>query len=265
MRIGIIGCTGRMGRTLIQEVLNNSKAKLSGGSERAGNQFIGHDIGEVIGIGKTGFKVNDDNESLVKSSDAVIDFTTPENSLGIAELCAKYKKAHIIGTTGFSEKQKAELQKHAKKAAILLSPNMSIGVNVVMDIAEKLAALLDETYDIEIVEMHHNKKVDAPSGTALGLGHAVARGRGVKLEKKWQKVRDGVTGARKAGDIGFATLRGGDVAGDHTVMFAADGERVELTHKASNRSVFAKGAVRAAIWAKGKKPGFYSMKDVIKG
>lgn len=263
MRIGIIGTTGRMGRTLVQEVLANSKAKFSGGSEKEGNIYIGQDIGEIIGIGKLGFKVHSDNEQLIKNSDAVIDFTSPENSLNIASLCAKYKKTHVIGTTGFSEKEKATLTDCAKKTSIVLSPNMSIGVNVVLDAVERLAKILDEEYDIEIVEMHHNKKVDAPSGTALALGLSAAKGRGVKLEKNWQKVRDGVTGPRKKGDIGFATLRGGDVVGDHTVIFAADGERVEVTHKASNRSIFAKGAVRAAIWAKGKKAGLYSMKDVI--
>ncbi len=262
MKIGIIGAAGRMGRNLTKAVVE-SGCKVSGGIERKGSEFVGHDIGEVAGIGKLNLKIGDDLEKLVLASDAIIDFTSPESTLKVAELAAKNKKIHIIGTTGLSDEQKKQIEKFAKSATIVMASNMSFGVNLLAELVEKVAGILDESYDIEIVEMHHNKKVDAPSGTALMLGNSAAAGRKKKLSSVECRVRDGVTGPRKKGEIGFATLRGGDVIGDHTVIFATEGERVELTHKASDRSVFARGAVKAALWAKGKKKGLYSMHDVI--
>lgn len=263
MKIGIIGCAGRMGKTLVQEISATKGCKVSGGVERSGSPDVGRDIGENSGIGRLGIKISGNIEQLVKDSDAVIDFTSPESTVKVATLASKYKKIHIIGTTGLSEKDKESIKKSAKSATIVMAPNMSIGVNLLASLVEKVASILDESYDIEIVEMHHNRKVDAPSGTALALGNAAAAGRKVKLADVADKVRDGHTGARKKGEIGFAVLRGGDVVGDHTVMFATEGERIELIHKASSRAVFAKGAVRAALWANNKKPGLYSMKDVI--
>jgi 4-hydroxy-tetrahydrodipicolinate reductase len=264
IKIGIIGCAGRMGRMLVAEVLANKACTLAGGVEPAGSPFVGHDMAMLIGEKPCKKLVTDNVEALVKASDAIIDFTAPESTLKAAALAAKAKKIHVIGTTGFSEKQIAELRRHASKTAIVFAPNMSVGVNLLASLVRQVAgALGEDDFDIEVLEMHHSKKVDAPSGTALALGKAAAEGRKVKLEKVARRERDGVIGARPKGEIGFATLRGGDVIGDHTIIFAGDGERIELTHKASSRTIYAKGAVRAALWAKGKKPGLYTMKDIL--
>ncbi len=263
MRIGIVGAAGRMGRMNIECVLNTEGAELAGGLEVSGSPNVGADMGELVARKPLGIKVTDSQEEFLNSVDAIIDFSTPENTLALGKLTAEKGLVHIIGTTGLNAHQEELLGTYAKKARIVYAPNFSIGVNLLLSLVEKTAATLGVEYDIEVVEMHHNKKVDAPSGTALGLGKAAAAGRKVKLENVWDKVRDGHTGARKEGAIGFATLRGGDVVGDHTVMFAGDGERVELTHKASSRVVFAKGAVRAALWAGKQKSGLYSMKDVL--
>ncbi|HSV29277.1 MAG TPA: 4-hydroxy-tetrahydrodipicolinate reductase, partial [Candidatus Omnitrophota bacterium] len=195
--------------------------------------------------------------------DAVIDFTAPAATVTHAGMAAAAGKVLVVGTTGLSKDDEAKLQQAADRVPVVYAPNFSVGVNLLMALTERAASILGDDYDIEIVEMHHRHKVDAPSGTALGLGRAAAAGRGVPLDSVWCKARDGHTGARPKGEIGFATLRGGDVVGDHTVMFAAEGERVELTHKASSRAVFAKGAVRAALWAKGKPAGLYTMRDVL--
>ena len=263
-RIGIVGCGGRMGQMLVREVLDTPGAQLAGGTERLGSDRIGQDLGELVGRSKVGLAVIDDPASLFAVSDAVIDFTSPSATLIHAALAAKSGAAHVVGTTGLTAEDGAELRAVAAKTPVVWAPNMSVGVNLLLTLVEQVARALDpETFDIEIVEMHHRHKVDAPSGTALGLGRAAAKGRGVALDQVWRKSRDGVTGARPAGEIGFATLRGGDVVGDHTVVFAADGERIELTHKASSRQVFAKGAVRAALWSHGRAPGLYSMLDVL--
>jgi 4-hydroxy-tetrahydrodipicolinate reductase len=193
----------------------------------------------------------------------VLEFTSPTATLHHAELAAKHRKVHIVGTTGLEAPQIATLQRHAKQTAIVLAPNMSLGVNLLLRMVTQVARSLDPDWDIEIVEMHHRAKVDAPSGTALALGKAAADGRGVALDRVAARGRDGMTGARRRGDIGFAVLRGGDVVGEHTVVFAADGERVEITHKATSREIFARGAIRAALWAQDKPPGFYSMADVL--
>lgn len=263
MKIAIIGCAGRMGRTLVQEVHAHKETKLMAGVEQQGSVYMGKDIGILAGIGELGIAVTDDTEAAIKGSDAIIDFTQPDVTMRCAELAVTRGTAHVIGTTGLSEEQMQQLRTFAKKIPIVYAPNMSIGVNVLLSLVEKLAAALDDTYDIEIVEMHHRNKVDAPSGTALALGNVAAAGRKVKLEKVVRRTRDGYTGIRPPGEIGFATLRGGDVVGEHTVIFAGNGERIELTHKAASRVIFARGALRAALWTKGRKPGFYTMQDVL--
>jgi 4-hydroxy-tetrahydrodipicolinate reductase len=263
MKIGIVGCAGRMGRMLMEAVLGAEGCALAGGTERPGAESIGRDVGEVLGRGPLGCLIEGDPAQLFAHSDAVIDFTSPAATLAHAALAAATGKVLVVGTTGLTKADEAVLRHAAERTAIVYAPNFSVGVNLLMALTERAAAILADDYDIEIVEMHHRHKVDAPSGTALGLGRAAAAGRGVALDSVWCKSRDGHTGARPQGEIGFATLRGGDVVGDHTVMFAAEGERVELTHKASNRSVFAKGAVRAARWAEGRGPGLYTMRDVL--
>ncbi|MBL8643168.1 MAG: 4-hydroxy-tetrahydrodipicolinate reductase [Rhodospirillaceae bacterium] len=261
-KIGIVGCAGRMGRMLVQEVLATPGAVLSGGTEPAG-PLVGTDIGLLVGAKTIGVPVGSDAAQLFAACDAVIDFTVPAATLYHASLAAKTGKVLVIGTTGLGADVLAAIETAAKSAPLVYAPNFSIGVNVLFALTEKLSSTLGPDYDIDILEMHHRHKVDAPSGTALGLGEAAARGRKVKLADVARRTRDGQVGARAQGEIGFATLRGGDVVGDHTVIFAADGERVELTHKASSRGVFAKGAVRAALWARGRKAGLYSMRDVL--
>ena len=262
MKIGIVGCAGRMGRMLIQEVLRTPGAALAGGTEPAG-AAVGQDLGILVGATAAGVVVTSDTKALFAASDAVIDFTVPDATMRHAVIAGDTGKALIIGTTGLKENDQKLIELAAKRTVIVQSPNMSLGVNVLLALTEKLAATLGPDYDIDILEMHHRHKVDAPSGTALGIGEAAAKGRGVKLKDTARMVRDGQVGARPVGEIGFATLRGGDVIGDHTVIFAADGERIEITHKASSREIFARGAVRAAMWSKGKAPGRYSMRDVL--
>lgn len=262
-RIGVVGCSGRMGRMILRVLAATPACTIAGGSEAPGSAALGDDLGTLAGLGPLGMTVGDDAAALFSQCDAVIDFTTPAVSAAHAALAAQAKVAHVIGTTGMDEAQMAAIGRAATQTAIVQAPNMSLGVNVLLALVERAATVLDADYDIEIVEMHHRHKVDAPSGTALALGRAAATGRTVDLEAVAQKVRDGVTGPRRRGDIGFATLRGGDVAGDHTVIFAGEGERIELTHKASSREVFARGAVKAALWAHGQPPGLYAMTDVL--
>jgi 4-hydroxy-tetrahydrodipicolinate reductase len=263
MKIGIVGCAGRMGRMLSSEVLSTEGCTLSGGTERPGSDAVGRDLGELLGRGTLGAMVGCDAKTLIAGAEAVIDFTSPTATVFHAQLAAETRTVLVVGTTGLSPDDEAALRTAATRTAIVYAPNFSVGVNLLLALTEQAAAILGDDYDIEIVEMHHRMKVDAPSGTALGLGRAAARGRRVAIEDVWCKARDGHTGARPKGEIGFATLRGGDVVGDHTVMFAAEGERIELGHKASSRAVFAKGAVRAARWAQGQPPGLYSMRDVL--
>ena len=263
MKIGIVGCAGRMGRMLLSEVLNQDGLELAGGTESSGHEVFGEDLGMLAGAGPQGLLASDDTAALFAAADTVIDFTIPATTQGHAALATKHGTAWVIGTTGLSPEDQAAVENAAQKVAVVQAANMSVGVNVLLGLTEQAAQLLGEDYDIEIVEMHHRHKIDAPSGTALALGKAAAGGRHVDLEKKAVRARDGHTGPRDTGAIGFATLRGGDVAGDHSVIFAGDGERVELTHKASSRAVFAKGAVRAARWTGGQPPGLYSMRDVL--
>lgn len=263
MKIGIVGCTGRMGRMLVQTVLATEGAELAGGSERPGSPFIAQDPAVVAGEVPSGLKITDQAEDLFKQSDAVIDFTVPEATLTHSELAAKHGTNLIIGTTGIPADVQAKIDAAAQKIVIIQAPNMSLGVNLAFAMTEKVASMLPDDWDIEIVEMHHKHKVDAPSGTALGLGRAAAAGRGVDLDQVADKVRDGHTGARTKGDIGFATLRGGDVVGDHTVVFAIEGERFEITHKASSRVIFARGAVQGALWSASQTSGKFDMQDVL--
>lgn len=263
MKIGIVGCTGRMGRMLVREVLQSDGCVLAGGSDRPGLAEIGADMATLAGLAACGLPVGSDAGALFDGTDVVIDFTAPAATRAHARLAAETGTALVVGTTGLAAEDKALVAAAAAEVPIVLAPNMSVGVNLAFALVEKVAATLDEETDIEIVEMHHRHKVDAPSGTALGLGEAAARGRGVALDDVAVRVRDGQTGPRQPGSIGFATLRGGDVIGDHTVIFAAEGERIEISHKASDRGAFARGAVRAAQWAVGRPAGLYSMRDVL--
>ncbi|MAF96119.1 MAG: 4-hydroxy-tetrahydrodipicolinate reductase [Rhodospirillaceae bacterium] len=263
MKIGIVGAAGRMGRMLIAEVLGTGGCQLAGGTEQPGSDAIGQDLGVLIGADEQGLSIGDDARALFEASDAVVDFTQPEATMGHAALSGETGVALIVGTTGLEAPHMEALGRAAAKAAVVQAANMSVGVNLLLGLTEQVANALGEDYDIEIAEMHHRHKVDAPSGTALALGAAAAKGRGVDLNEVSDRGRDGETGPRKAGDIGFSVIRGGDVAGDHWVVFAGPGERVELTHKAGSREIFARGALRAALWTEGRAPGLYSMRDVL--
>jgi len=263
LKIAIAGAGGRMGRTLVRMVTETSGALLAGGIVSTGSPALGSDVGVLAGIDRVGLAATSDALETVRRADALIDFTTPAASVALAELSAQARIVHVIGTTGFSGADEARIRAAARHARIVKSGNMSLGVNLLARLVEKVAAALGPDFDIEIVEMHHRRKVDAPSGTALLLGDAAARGRSINLADRSVRVRDGRTGARRAGDIGFATLRGGSVVGEHAVIFAGEGERLELVHKAESRDIFARGAVRAAIWAYDKPPGLYSMQDVL--
>lgn len=256
MKIGIVGCLGRVGSILVQELRSGNHKGLT----LAGGTVLTAELRKTT---KSEFFITDDADLLFKKSDAVIDFSAPAATRKHAVLAGKHKKPLIIGTTGLSPADEKKLQLAAKTAPIIYSANMSVGVNVVLALVQQAAASLGDDWDIEIFESHHKHKVDAPSGTALALGRAAAAGRDVKLDKVADYARHGHTGARKKGQIGFSVARGGDVVGDHTVYFYAEGERVELTHIATNRALFARGALRAAKWSQGKKPGLYSMKDVL--
>jgi 4-hydroxy-tetrahydrodipicolinate reductase len=263
MNIGILGCVGRMGRMLVQEVLTSEGATLSGGAETAGHDAIGKDIAALVGAEPCGLTVRGDADALFAASDVVIDFTAPDAAPVNARLAAEHGSALVVGTTGLRPADLEALATAAATVAVVQAANMSIGVNLLLGLTRQVASILGDDYDIEIVEMHHRHKVDAPSGTALALGHAAAAGRGTALDAVSRRIRDGQIGARPRGEIGFATLRGGDVVGEHAVVFAGEGERIELVHKASSRAVFARGAVRAALWTAGRAPGLYSMREVL--
>ncbi len=263
MKIAIMGAAGRMGRELTRAAHDAKGCAVAGGIETAGSEFLGQDVGALAGVGAAGVAVSDDPVQLIAQCDAILDFTAPRASVAFAGLAAQARIVHVVGTTGFSDEDERKIAAAARHATIIKAGNMSLGVNLLVELTRKVAAALDEDFDIEVVEMHHRHKVDAPSGTALMLGAAAAEGRGIDLEEHSVRSRDGHTGARKRGDIGFATLRGGSVVGEHTVIFAADGERVEITHRAADRAIFARGAVKAALWGRGKPPGIYAMKDVL--
>jgi 4-hydroxy-tetrahydrodipicolinate reductase len=263
MRVVIAGAGGRMGRTLIHAVAATKGVALAGAVEAAGSAAIGRDAGELAGLGPNGVKIVSDVAPLLKAADGLIEFTIPAATLAFTELTAAAGLVHVIGTTGHSAEEEAVIANAANRATIVKSGNMSLGVNLLAALVKRAAKTLDEDYDIEILEIHHNKKIDAPSGTALMLGRAAAAGRGIDLAQRAVRGRDGMTGARCAGDIGFASLRGGTVVGDHTVIFAGPAERLELKHRAEDRMIFARGALHAALWARDKEPGFYSMADVL--
>lgn len=261
--IVVTGASGRMGRMLIKLITESGSAKLKSVVERNGHDWIGRDLGEMMGGAASGVIVTDDAAEAFAGADAVIDFTSPDATVAFAELAADAGCVHVIGTTGFDDSHLAAIARIAERGTIVRAGNMSLGVNLLVQLTKKVAAALDEDFDIEVIEAHHNRKVDAPSGTALMLGEAAAEGRGVNLKDVRDSGRDGITGARKRGDIGFTAIRGGDIVGEHDVLFAADGERIVLRHIATDRAVFARGALKAALWAQGKPAGEYSMLDVL--
>ena len=262
IRVTVAGASGRMGRTLVRAIADASDMRLAFALERPNHSEIGRDAGELAGLPRMGIAVTGDSLASIAASDAIIDFTAPAGSAALAELAAQARIVHVIGTTGFSESDLARVRAAARHAVIVKSGNMSLGVNLLAALVREAAKALPN-YDIEIFEMHHRMKVDAPSGTALLLGEAAAEGRGIDLEAHRTRARDGQTGARPDGAIGFASLRGGTVVGDHTVTLAGPFERIELTHRAEDRTIFAQGALSAARWGVGKKPGLYSMQDVL--
>tara|TARA_R110002074_G_scaffold109822_3_gene236662 strand:+ start:3401 stop:4216 length:816 start_codon:yes stop_codon:yes gene_type:complete len=261
--IAITGASGRMGQMLITQVSASDRVRLVGAIERPGHAWVGQDIGVAMGGAPLGVTVTDDPLEAIAPAQAIIDFTAPKATLEFAALAAQARAVHVIGTTGMTEDEIAALEPAARHAVIVRAGNMSLGVNLLTQLTKRVAAALDEDYDIEIIEAHHNQKVDAPSGTALMLGEAAAAGRGVSLADVADRGRDGMTGARKSGDIGFTAIRGGDIVGEHDVLFAAAGERIILRHVASDRSVFARGALKAALWGQGRRPGQYDMLDVL--
>ena len=261
--IVITGASGRMGRMLINTVLNSNNARLVGALERPGHDWIGRDLGAAMGGAGIGINVSDDPLEVIARAQAVIDFTAPAATVDFATLCAQARCVHVIGTTGLSEADLKHLTAAARHAVVVRAGNMSLGVNLLTQLTKRVAAALDEDFDIEIVEAHHNQKVDAPSGTALMLGEAAAAGRGVVLDNVSDRGRDGITGKRERGHIGFSAIRGGDIVGEHDVIFAATGERIILRHIATDRAVFARGALKAALWGQGRRPGDYDMLDVL--
>lgn len=261
--IVITGASGRMGQMLIRTVSESDKAHLVGVVEQAGHSWVGRDVGEAMGGAPLGVTVTDQPLEAFAKAQAVIDFTAPAATLEFAALAAQARAVHVIGTTGMSEAQIAQLEPAARHAVIIRAGNMSLGVNLLVQLTKRVAAALDEDFDIEVIEAHHRHKVDAPSGTALMLGEAAAEGRGVKLSDVADRGRDGITGARERGHIGFSAIRGGDIVGEHDVLFAADGERIVLRHVATDRAIFARGALKAALWGQSQGPGQYDMVDVL--
>ena len=263
MRLVVAGASGRMGRALVQAIAEMDGVTLAGALERPGSAQLGQDAGVVAGMPALGVPISDDPLRLLAEAEGLLDFTAPASSVALAELAAQARIAHVIGTTGLSAEDEAKLRAAGRHAPIVKSGNMSLGVNLLAALVRRAARALGPDFDIEIVEMHHRHKVDAPSGTALLLGRAAAEGRGIDLGGAAVYAREGHTGARLRGAIGFQSLRGGSVVGDHVVILAGEGERLELAHRAESRGLFARGALKAALWARGRKPGLYSMSDVL--
>ena len=263
MKIGVIGASGRMGMELVKAVLASSDCALSGATVKEGNDLVGKDAAILANKTVCNVAITTDNKALVAVSDAVIDFTSPATSVAIAQMAADAQTIHVCGTTGLSDNDFDVLELAAQKTSIIWSSNMSIGVNLVNMLVEQAAGLLDSSYDIEVLEMHHRHKKDSPSGTAITLGQSAAKGRNLVFDEVATLSREGIVGERPEDEIGFATLRGGSVIGDHSVIFAGDSDRIEITHKSSNRGIYASGAVKACLWASHKGPGFYSMRDVL--
>ena len=263
MRIAVLGAAGRMGQALTRALHATPGCEIAGGLEAKGSPAVGRDLGEIAGLDAIGVPITDDAHALFSHVEGVLDFTLPNATTEFVALSAQARIVHVIGTTGFTDDQLAKLDAAARHATIVKAGNMSMGVNLMAALTKRVAEILGPEFDIEILEMHHRHKRDAPSGTSLMLGEAAANGRAIALADKAVRTRDGGTGPRHEGDIGFAALRGGDVVGEHSVIFAGPGERIELTHIASDRGIFARGAVRGALWARGKPPGLYSMADVL--
>ena len=261
MRLIVAGAGGRMGRTLVKAIAETKGLVVAGAIEAEGSPLLGQDSGVLAGLPANGVPLSADAAAAMAGGDGIVDFTIPKASTAFAAHTAG--KVHIVGTTGHSAEDEKLIAEAAKRAVIVKSGNFSMGVNLIAALTKRVAKTLDESFDIEIFEMHHNRKIDAPSGTALMFGRAAAQGRGIDLAQRSARGRDGETGARKAGDIGFASLRGGTVVGDHSVVFAGPAERIELVHRAEDRMIFARGALYAALWARGQKPGLYSMADVL--
>lgn len=261
--IVITGGSGRMGQMLIRAVEASGSCHLVGVLEREGHDWVGQDVGVAMGGAPLGVIVSDDPVETFAKAQAIIDFTAPAATVAFSELAAQARAVHVIGTTGLTEDDIAHIDAAARHAVVVRAGNMSLGVNLLVQLTRKVAKALDEDFDIEVIEAHHHHKVDAPSGTALMLGEAAAQGRGVSLKDVSDSGRDGITGARKRGDIGFSAIRGGDIVGEHDVLFAAAGERIKLSHIATDRAIFARGALKAAIWGQTQKPGAYDMFDVL--
>ena len=264
MKLVVVGAAGRMGQTLIRAVTETDGVVLSGAIEREGSEFIGRDSGELASLGANQVPITDDALAAFAAADGVLDFTVPAASVEFSKLAAQARIVHVIGTTGCTDEDEEKFLAAGRHARVVKSGNMSLGVNLLAVLVKQAAqSLAAGDFDIEVLEMHHKHKVDAPSGTAFLLGEAAAQGRRISLSENAVKVRDGITGAREEGSIGFATLRGGSVIGEHSVVFAGEGETIEISHKATDRSLFGRGAVKAALWANDKKPGRYDMLDVL--
>ncbi|MBI1260210.1 MAG: 4-hydroxy-tetrahydrodipicolinate reductase [Rhizobiales bacterium] len=264
IKIAVTGAGGRMGRTLLKLIHETPGMVLAGGIEAAGSPHLGEDLGLMAGLPEAlGIVASDDALAIIKDADALVDFSVPAASLEFAALTAQARIVHVIGTTGFAAADEARIEAAARHATIVKAGNMSLGVNLLAALVRQAARALDASWDIEIVEMHHRHKVDAPSGTALLLGQAAAEGRSITLSENSERGRDGQTGARAEGAIGFASLRGGSVIGDHEVIFASESERITLGHIAEDRAIFARGALKAALWGQGKGPGLFNMADVL--
>ncbi len=263
VKIAIAGAAGRMGRNLVKAAHHNSEASVGVGSERPESSLVGVDVGELCGEGRFDVALVDDLSKAIEEFDVIVDFTAPVSTLANIELCKRHGKKLIIGTTGFSEEEKQVIDAASKEMPIVMAPNYSVGVNLVFKLLEKAAKVMGDYCDVEIVEAHHRHKVDAPSGTAIGMGEAIAGAMGNELNDVAVWSREGITGERTKDEIGFATIRAGDIIGEHTAMFADIGERVEITHKATDRMTFANGAIKAAVWLNDKPAGFYTMTDVL--
>lgn len=263
MRLVVAGAAGRMGAAVVRAIAETRGVTLAGALDAPGSAAIGRDAGDLAGTGANGIAVTADAAAALSGADGVIDFMVPAATMALIAHTAARGLVHVIGTTGFTAADDAAIAGAAARSAIVKSGNMSLPVNLLAALVKEVASRLDDEFDIEIVEMHHNRKIDAPSGTALLLGAAAAAGRGVDLASRSVRARDGHTGARRSGDIGFAALRGGTVVGEHSVVFAGPYERIELSHRAEDRMIFARGALRAALWARGRKPGLYGMADVL--
>lgn len=259
----VTGVSGRMGQMLVAEVVAHPDLQLAAGVERAGHAWIGQDLGLAMGGAAAGVPVTDDSLEAFRTAQIIFDFTTPDATVEFAAIAAQARAVHVIGTTGFTDDHLAKLEAAARHSVQVRAGNMSLGVNLLVSLTRKVAAALDADFDIEVIEAHHRYKVDAPSGTALMLGEAAAEGRGVALADVADRGRDGITGARRTGDIGFSAIRGGDIVGEHDVVFAADGERITLRHVATDRRIFARGALKAGLWGLEKAPGRYDMADVL--